>query len=138
MCNTPVKPPDPPRRVPEPRLIIDFVRQAVQVPGHILPLPPRTMAVLAVLARHHPRPLMAADIVRDLQAHAGHRISEHGVRSAIRTLRALLEPLGLDRELLVHRHQGYTFDLGPGVGSLDDRMWYWAGTDAWAAPDTAR
>ena len=129
---------EPPRWAPEARLMIDFVRQTMQVRGVVVPLPPRTMDVLAVLAQYHPRPLMAADIVREMRAHAERRTSAHGVRSAICTLRHHLEPLGLDRELLVHRHQGYALNLGPATGSPEDRLWFWSGAEAWGAPDTAR
>ena len=114
------------------------MRQALRVQGVSLHLPPRTMDVLAVLARHHPRPLMAADIVRELRAHTGRRTSAHGVRSAVRSLRSHLEPLGLDRELLVHRHQGYALNLGPVTGSPEDRLWFWSDSEAWWSPDTAR
>ncbi len=132
------KPLNPPRLEPEPLLFIDFVRQTLRVRGVSLGLAPRTTDVLAVLVKHHPQPLMAADIVQGLQVHRGRRTSEHGVRSAIHTLRARLAQIGLDRELLVHRPQGYSLNLGPGRGSLEDRIWFWSGTEAWRSTDTPR
>lgn len=132
------KSPNPPRLEPEPLLTIDFVRHALRVQGVSLYLPPRTLDVLAVLARYHPQPLMAADIVRGMREHRGRRTSEHGVRSAVRNLRARLAPLGLDHALLVHRHQGYSLNLGPGRGSLEDRLWFWSDAEAWWSPDTDR
>ena len=132
------KPLNPPRLEPEPLLVVDFVCQALWVQGSSLHLPPRTMEVLAVLVKHHPRPLMAADIVQGMQVHTGRRTSETGVRSEVRNLRARLKPIGLDRDLLIHRSQGYSLNLGPGVGSLDDRIWFWSGAEAWWSSDTSR
>lgn len=132
------KPLDPPRLEPEPLLIIDFVRQALWVEGVSLDLPPRTMEMLTVLAKHHPQPLMAVDIVQEMQKHTGRRTSEPGVRNAIRALRSHLELIGLDRDLLVHRSQGYSLNLGPSTGSLEDRIWFWSSTEAWWSPNTSR
>ena len=132
------KPLNPPRLAPEPLLVIDFVRLALWVQGVSLYLPPRTMEVLATLAEHHPESLMAADIAQHMHQRAGRRISEHGVRSAIQSLRTRLKLFGLDRDLLVHRSEGYFLSLGPRTGSLEDRVWFWSGTEAWWSPDTSR
>ena len=132
------KPLNPPRVEPEPLLAVDFVRHVLRVQGTSLALPPRTMEVLAILVKHHPQPLMAVDIVKEMQKHTGRRTSEHGIRSVVQSLRAKLEPIGLDRDLLIHRHQGYSLNLGPNTGSLDDRIWFWSGSEAWWATDTPR
>lgn len=132
------KPLNPPRLEPEPLLIIDFVRQALRVQGVSLELPPRTMEVLAVLVKHHPKPLMAADIVQGMQEHTGRRTSEPGVRNAIQSLRSNLKLIGLERDLLVRHHQGYSLNFGPLTGSLEDRIWFWSDTEAWWSTDTSR
>ena len=97
------KPLNPPRMEPEPLLVIDFVRRVLRVRGVSLELPPRTMEVLAVLVKHHPQPLMAADIVQGMQEHTGRRASEPGVRSVVQSLRNHLAQIGLDRELFDSR-----------------------------------
>ena len=127
-----------PRLEPEPLLVIDFARQALRVQGVPVYLPPRTLDVLAVLARHHPQPLTAADIVRGLREHGGLRTSEHGVHSAVRNLRARLAPLGLDRALLVQHDHAYALNLGPGRGSPEDRLWFWSGPEARGSTDIDR
>ena len=132
------KPLNPPRLKPEPLLAIDFVRQALRVQGVSLTQPPRTMEVLAVLAKHHPHSLMAFDIVQEMQKLTGRRTSEAGVRNAIQTLRSNLKLIGLERALLIHGNQGYSFDLGPSFGSLEDRIWFWSGPEAWWSTDTPR
>lgn len=125
------KPLNPPRLQPEPLLIIDFVRHTLWVQGVSLVQPPRTMAVLAVLAKHHPHPLMAIDIVQAMQELMGWRIAEPGVRNAIRSLRSNLKLAGVEHDLLINRSQGYSFDLGPCFGSLEDRIEFWSGPEAW-------
>ena len=125
------KPLNPPRLQPEPLLIIDFRRHVLWVQGVSLTPPPRTMAVLAVLAKHHPQSLMAIDIVQAMQELMGWRIAESGVRNAIRSLRSDLELAGVEHDLLINRSQGYSFDLGPCFGSLEDRIEFWSGPEAW-------
>ena len=132
------KPLNPLRLAPEPLLIIDFVRLAIWVQGKTVHLAPRIMEVLAALTAHHPRSLMAADIARHMHKHAGWHTPEHGVRAAVKALRTRLKPIGLDRDLLVHRSEGYSLNFGPLTGSLEDRIWFWSDADAWWSPDTSR
>ena len=132
------RPLDPPAPDDQPLLIIDFVRNTVWVQGVPLDLPPRTLQVLAVLAAHHPRPLMATTIARHMHDHAHWRTSESGVRAAIQALRTRLHRLPDAPALLANRGEGYTLDLGPFTGSLEDRIWFWTGVDAWWSPDTPR
>ncbi len=81
---------DPPGHHPQPQLIIDFVRHTVWMQGVPLDLPARTLQVLAVLAAHHPKPLMAATIARHMHDQTHWRTSESGVRAAIQALRSRL------------------------------------------------
>jgi hypothetical protein len=81
---------------------------------------------------------MAADIARHMHSRAGRRTSAHGVRAAVQTLRKQLEPIGLDYDLLLHRSEGYSLNIGPGTGLLEDRIWFWSDDDAWWSPDISR
>ena len=132
------KPLNPPRLAPEPLLVVDFVRLALRIQGISLHLPLRTMEVLAALIEQHPRPLMSAEIAQHMYSHAGRRTSQHGVRAAVQALRHRLGEIGLDRDLLIHHSAGYSLNLGPFTGLLEDRVWFWSDADAWWSLDTSR
>ena len=132
------RPLDPPGADPMPLLIVDFQRRALWIHGAPLHLPARTLEVLAVLAAHHPRPLMATAIAQHMQRRASWHTSENGVRAAVQALRTRLRRLGPEHNLLVNHGEGYALNLGPYTGSLEDRIWFWADADAWWSPRTYR
>lgn len=125
-----------PATEPSPLLIVDFIRQALWIQGTVLPLPPRTLAVLRILIHHHPQPLMAATIARHMHQHGGWRTTETGVRTAIQALRVRLQQ-ETTTGLLVNQGEGYALDLGPWSGDPTDRIWFWADADAWWSPRTS-
>ena len=100
----------------DPGLILDPEQGCMEVQGVRRAVSARRMDLLVTLARHHPRPLTAAQLVRHLSRERGVLTSETAVRTAIFSLRRQLEEEGLP-SLVENRHNGYCLTRPPTLAS---------------------
>lgn len=92
---------------PDPGLILDQCRGCVQVRGVSYPVSPGGMELLLTLARHHPRPLTASELVHHMYEDQGISTSETNVRMTVHTLRRVLETDPAHPQLLRNERRGY-------------------------------
>ncbi|MCY3657742.1 MAG: winged helix-turn-helix domain-containing protein [Caldilineaceae bacterium] len=97
-------------------IILDPDQGCVEVQGIRQAVSERPMDLLMTLARHHPRPLKAAQLVRHLSRERGVLTSESAVRTALSSLRRQLEGDGLP-SLVDTRHNGYCLTRPPTLTS---------------------
>ena len=97
-------------------IILDPDRGCVEVQGIQRALSERRMDLLVTLARHHPRPLKAAQLVRHLSRERGVRTSETAVRTVVSSLRRQLEGDGLPA-LVDTQRNGYCLPRPPTLAS---------------------
>ncbi len=97
-------------------IILDPDQGCVEVQGTRRAVSGRRMDLLVTLARHHPRPLKAAQLVRHLSRERGVLTSETAVRTAVSSLRRQLEGDGLPALVDNQRH-GYFLTRPPTLTS---------------------
>ncbi len=91
---------------PKPGLILDPDHGWVEVQGCRHTVSERRMDLLVTLARHHPRPLNAAQLVQHLSRERGVLATETAVRTAFSSLRRQLEGDGFP-SLVDNQRNGY-------------------------------
>ena len=97
-------------------IILDPEQGCVEVQGLRRAVSERPMDLLMTLARHHPRPLKAAQLVRHLSRERGVRTSEGAVRTVLSSLRRQLAGEGLP-SLVDTRRKGYCLTRPPVLAS---------------------
>jgi CheY-like chemotaxis protein len=95
-----------------PGIILDPDQGCVEVQGIRRAVSERRMDVLVTLARHHPRPLTAAQLVQYLSRERGVLTSETAVRTTVSSLRRQLEGDGLP-SLVDNQRNGYFLTRAP-------------------------
>ena len=93
-------------------IILDPDQGCMEVQGIRRAVSGRRMDLLVTLARHHPRPLTAAQLVRHLSQERGVLTTETAVRVAVSSLRRQLEGDGLP-SLVDNRRNGYFLTRPP-------------------------
>ncbi len=97
-------------------IILDPDQGCVEVQGIRRAVSERRMDLLMTLARHHPRPLKAAQLVQHLSRERGVLTSETAVRTAVSSLRRQLEGDGLP-SLVDTQRNGYFLTRPPTLTS---------------------
>ena len=96
---------------PDPEIIINPNQNRVEMEGNRHTVTERGLNVLVTLARHHPRPLTAAQLARHMHKERGVRTSESSVRMTVQILRRQLKVD--DARTLVANERGYVLTLTP-------------------------